>query len=148
MIFNIMAFDIGIFKNPIILGILGATLTYLYIYWQNEKKHKKNSKAKKKPVSFITPGVVGVFIWFISSNLNIYGGDKKAAQIKPKAQIFNRDTNCKLEYNITNKRPEFYLNPNNQVSSEGSFGSKSYHLISKNNIRLPSTDVFIDLAKF
>ena len=35
-----------------------------------------------------------------------------------------------------------------KIESDGSNNSRSYHLIGTNNIKLPPTDVFIDLAKF
>ncbi len=59
---------LGYLKNPIVLGILTAVLVYLYLYWEEEQKHKKNPKIEKKSVSFITPAVIGVIVWFISSS--------------------------------------------------------------------------------
>ena len=55
-----------------------------------------------------------------------------------------------MEAGFLHKRiPTTQFVPNKvTINSEGSLGSKSYHLIGKNDIRLPPTDVFIDLARF
>jgi hypothetical protein len=88
--------------------------------YEADKKHKKNPKSKKKPVNLITPAVIGIIVWFISSSyLDQYG--------------------LTFEDKKTIRQP--------QLSSE-SIVTKSYHLIGKNNVRLPPTDVFINLANF
>jgi len=105
------------FKNPIVIGILVAALTYAYMYWDAQKKHKKNPKAKKKPVNFITPAAIGLIVWFITSTY--------FDSIKVESRDFK------------------LVNDAGQT-----FDSASYHLVGRGNIRLPPTDVFIDLAKF
>lgn len=109
-------------KNPIILAILAAILTYAYMYWDADNKHKKNPKAHKRSLSLITPCVVGVVVWFLASNFF----DQNAS-----TTVFPCPTA-----------------PSKLRHSELSVDSQSYHLIGKNNVKLPPTDVFIDLAHF
>jgi|SaaInlStandDraft_4_1057021.scaffolds.fasta_scaffold01359_5 hypothetical protein len=52
------------FKNPIILALLGATLTYLYLMWEN-KNLPEEKKAKK--ISVYKPIIAGVIVMIISS---------------------------------------------------------------------------------
>jgi len=116
-------------KNPIVIGIIAGIITYLYIHWNNETKHKKNPKSKRKPVSLVTPIVVSIIVWFIATNYldtvtKQIGGGKKVA----------------------NAPSQKLINVNAAINN--SIGSESYHIIGKNNIRLPPTDVFIDLARF
>ena len=40
--------NLDLLKNPIVLGILAAVTAYLFMYWQEEQKHKQNPKAIKK----------------------------------------------------------------------------------------------------
>ena len=62
-----------IIKNPVIIGVFFATITYIYLYWSvNEKneKNKKMSKSKKHhekaEINLLIPLVVGLIAWFIS----------------------------------------------------------------------------------
>ena len=116
---------LDILKNPLILGLLVAAGIYMYMYWEMEKKYKKNPKIKRKPVSILTPGIIGIIVWFIASS---YMGEElpqtKTIPIYQSKHVMHGPLN------------------------EGSCGSLSYHLIKDNDIKLPSTDVFIDLAPF
>jgi hypothetical protein len=120
-------------KNPLIIGLIAATITYLYLYWEADKKHKKNPKSKKIPVSLITPGIVGVIVWFIAST---YLTSKPKSSSMTSHQNFRSKPSIVHNYKLVNS------------VSDGSSGSGSYHLIGKNNVKLPPTDVFIDLARF
>ena len=117
---------LDILKSPIILGVIAAVGTYMYMYWEMEKKYKKNPKIKRKQVNILTPGIIGIVVWFIASS---YMGEK-VPQIK----------NIPI-YQSKNIVQGGTLN-------DGSCGSLSYHLIKDNGIKLPNTDVFIDLAPF
>lgn len=114
-------------KNPILIGTFAGVLTYLYMYWESENKYKKNPKSKRRPVNLITPVVVGLIVWFIASN------------------YFEMENNTQsITFNSIPSKPNYKL----ASESIDSIGSKSYHLIGKNNVRLPPTDVFIDLVKY
>ena len=57
-----------ILKNPIVIGLVAGVITYLYMYWEEDKKRKKNPKAKHRPINIVTPGVVSVITWFIEQD--------------------------------------------------------------------------------
>jgi hypothetical protein len=59
--------NINILKNPIVIGIIMALITFGYLYWDNKRKQKKNPNINKK-YDIITPLIVGAFTWFISAN--------------------------------------------------------------------------------
>ena len=142
--------DVSFLKNPIVIAIIVSTLVYLYMYWDNENRYKKNPKATRESVSLMTPAIVGLISWFVASNY--FGSDVP--------QIVGENTNM-LPQNVPINLPidqsvnKFKLvnnaNNNNAIVggfTAGSSESRSYHLIGKNNIRLPQTDVFIDVARF
>jgi len=137
--------NLDILKNPIILGLLALSLTYAYMWWEEDKRAKKNPNLKKKSVSLLTPAAVGVIVWFISSSYfdskndigNNNAGNNNTNANYENDKIFSKE-------GLNFDKPKVYK----LVNSESSVGSKSYHLVGKNNIRLPSTDVFIDIAKF
>jgi len=110
-----------ILKNPIILGILAAGLTYLYLYWDAEKRYKAKPKLTRKPISIFIPGIVGIITWFLASG------------------FFEETTNYPNQINTN-----VPINNPNDVAT----GSIDFHLLQKGNVKLPHADVFIDLAKF
>ena len=116
-------------RNPIIISIIVAALTYLYLYWENEKKNEKNPKK----VKLTTPILVGVFTWFLASSYMNYKSTATPPQSTGGATL------------IDNKS---MISVPQQPTVSDSFDSRTYHLIGRNNIRLPNTDVFIDIAKF
>jgi hypothetical protein len=131
-----------IIKNPIILGIIAAILVYLYLSYEEENKVEnkvKNKLKKRKPISILTPGVIGIIVWFIGSSCgpgeikvenkieksidlpvnlqnSLVGGDKSSVMIK--------ENIMKDNLNLKQMRP---------LTSE---------------LNLPPVDVFIDLARF
>ena len=133
--------DLSILKNPLVVGILGAALTYLYIWWEEKKRREKNPKAKERPINVITPAVGGIIGWFIASN---YFNNTNNVPVMPDIK---REVQTAIPQ-IVGGNKHVIVNNNGGIDSEGSLGSASYHIISKNNVRLPPTDVFIDLAKF
>ena len=127
---------------------MSGILTYIYIYWNNESKHKKNPKSKKKSVNLITPCAVALIMWFISSN---YLDNNETPQILKGGGLLEIPKNLKddiLDNNKINLLNEKMVNVE-AINTEGinteGVNTESYHLIGKNNIRLPQTDVFIDL---
>lgn len=116
-----------ILKNPIVLGILTAVISYLYLHWKEEKKYRRQPFIQKKSVNILIPGIIGAVVWLITS---IYFDNySKTSNIEEKMK--------------TTGPPIFKL-----VKSEDSIGSRSFHLVGKNKVRIPPTDVFIDVAKF
>ena len=132
--------DLVMLKNPIIIGILAAALTYLYLWWEEKKRMEKNPKAKSMPPNIITPIIVGVIGWFIASN---YFSNKTEV---PKVPDVTGSAQQALPKIIGGSKPVIV----NQgiIDSDGSLGSASYHIISKRDVKMPPIDVFIDLAKF
>jgi len=108
-------------KNPIILGALAGLITYGYFYY-DAQKHKDDPEIKQNKVPILAPCVVAVIIWFVTSCYF--------------------DSCCEtVKVNI--------LSPKLPNISKGSdISTRSYHLVGKNKIRLPSNDVFIDIANF
>ena len=133
-----MNFDL--LKNPIIIGILSAVGTYLYLSWDAERKYKKNPNIPKKKINFITPAIIGVIIWFLSSCyfdpscVGVSSGNGN--------NLMNSPMQSQQLLPLPQRIPRYKL-----IESANGL-SESYHLIGKNNIRLPQTDVFIDLAQF
>lgn len=116
--------------SPIIIGIVATILMYLYQWWKVEEEHKNNPTLEKKKINYIVPCVVGVIAWFLSGCYY----DSRGMSI----------------YSDSSSELVAKSNAGTQTSSiiPKSAGSESYHLIGKKSVRLPSTDVFIDLAKF
>ena len=117
--------NIDLLRNPIIIGLIAGVITYLYMYWDIEQKHKKNVKAKKPKVNVLLPSVVAIIVWFIA------------------ASYLDNSTPKDLPGPVT--QPHYKLVDSDGVATDG---SRSYHLVRKNDIRLPPANVFIDLAKF
>jgi|SRR3972149_2434788 len=135
-------------KNPILLGIFGAVITYLYMYWRNEQEAKEDKK-KKGNINIVTPGVMGVLVWFIASSYLDYNPSQSGSgTLEHFPNSFGKGTIT----NIGKLKDSFNNEPQIKLSEAentlGSIGSKSYRLIGKNKVVLPQTDVFIDIAKF
>lgn len=80
-------------------------------------------KTPNKSVNIIIPAVAGILVWFLTSMIFDYSS---------KTVITPQVNEVKI---------------NNPIENQTA-GSESYYIVGKNNIRLPATDVFIDLAKF
>ena len=153
--------DIDYLKNPLIIGAAAAALTYCYLYWKESKKRKKNPKVKPRSVNVITPAFVGVIAWFIAgscfdeatpsnttevsgniqgSTTGMSGGTTGVTQFKP--------TNIGSIADVLNKATVSQVNPQATTVPVNATNGESFHVIKKNSIRLPPTDVFIDLADF
>lgn len=130
--------NINILKNPVVLTIIASSLTYLYLWWENKKLKDKNPKAKIENVSYITPIIVGLLTLFITYNLFGFDNGEKSVENNITGEI-KQDGGANLIELGKNKLSEGLTD---------TFGSNTYHLVSKNNIKLPQTDVFIDIARF
>lgn len=127
--------NLDLLKNPIVLGVLASIITYLYMYWQENQRHKKNPKSVKKSINIMTPGVVGALVWFASGSYF----DKTLSNIPLKP------TNQMIPNNTIIER----LDDNVPIGSDSPSGdSKSYRLVGKGKIQLPQQDVFLDLANW
>lgn len=121
----------NIIKNPIVIGLLVGVIIYLYLYWEEDKRRKKNPESKKKPVNIVTPGVVAAIVWFVASSYLDYKS--------------NTSTSIGAVKN-TNQMVQS-IDQDNIIKLDANHG-ESLHRIEKNSIRLPPTDVFIDMIKF
>lgn len=133
--------DLSILKNPIILGIIMTILTYFYLYWENKKKYEKNSKVPKEQVNIIIPIAVGVLTWFV---IYSFFSNKTSGDIQP-IQTIEAQTGGVIKL-IENNPTNIKTKISERLTD--TFDSQTYHLIGKNAIKLPQTDVFIDIAKF
>ena len=128
-----------ILKNPIILGLLAAVVTYGFLYWKEQQRQKDNPDLEKKSVNIMIPGVVGAVIWFIAGsfgNSNQIGGyiENNVEDIKKNLPV--NSVIHKFDDDVELK----------STKSDGSADSKSFKLVKKGNIQLPGQDVFMDLG--
>lgn len=109
-------------KNPIVIGILAAAITYGYFYY-DINKNKDDDENKRVPI--LTPLIVGVLVWFVSSCYF--------------------DQCCEtVKVNVTTPQQKLV----HSLSNGSALNTRSFQLVGKNKIKLPSTDVFIDIANF
>jgi|688.fasta_scaffold317908_2 hypothetical protein len=136
--------DLSFLKNPVILAILAAIMTYLYMYWDNKKKREANPKADIEPVSLVTPAIVGVLTLFIT--YGFFGSSNVVKNVDSVGEVIDQ-TNQSGGVKLLDSNP---LANKRKISERltDTFDSNTYHLVGKNTIRLPQTDVFIDIAKF
>ncbi|ARF09859.1 hypothetical protein Indivirus_4_31 [Indivirus ILV1] len=119
--------DFSFIKNPIVLAIVAGVIAYLYMYYDNMKKQEANPKAKIEPVSFSTAGIIALVTLVITYGIFGFGtrtGEK------------NIDIPVSQQGGFTDG------------AASDSFGKNTFQLVGKNTIKLPQTDVFIDLAHF
>lgn len=144
-------------KNPIVIGITVCVLVMIVMYCRRPKEDMTKDTKKKMPFNFITPMAVGLVAWFIAETLI----NKK--NITP--EIINQPVtqNTTITNPINNPITNPINNPiisgpimpnkvggNNGGYSEtiGTDATNTFNIISKDNIKLPPLDVFIDLANF
>jgi len=125
--------DISFIKNPIFIAIFAGIIAYLYMYYDNLKKQEANPKAKIEPVGYTTPGIIALITLFIA--YSIFGFNASPNNVA-------NQSGSGLDIDNAAKAPRF------TEGATDSFGSNTYRLVGRNNIKLPQTDVFIDLAHF
>ena len=143
-------------KNPIIIGIIACLLTTSYIYYT--RKNDKNKNAPPKPFNFITPLAVGVIAWFIAESVITKTSPKQIPTIAPNNQPLLPPPELPIgSTGLPQMQPSQFNNLNGVIDNTknggnsdtiGTDGTNTYNIISKNNIKLPTMDVFIDLANF
>src|SRR5690348_14788668 len=118
------------------------------MWWVNKQKKDKKPKAVIELIDYVPPAMVALLTVFITYNL--FGFHTSAPGI----------TNSNVEQVIEQSKPTVQDGgvklieggPLHQTRFSDkladSFDSNTYHLLGKNTIKLPQTDVFIDIAKF
>lgn len=166
----LIIYKMNYLKNPIIIGISACLLVMAYLYYNRLNDIKKNKNAKEKPFNFITPLAIGIIVWFIAETLTAKNNvQNKISQLPIMNNTINNPpmnnpsvNNPSMNnsvHNTINNPVNNPINPmNNHVNNQGILGGNSetigtdatntYNIISKDNIKLPSMDVFIDLANF
>jgi len=119
-------------QNPIVVGLVVFVVVYAYLRWDANRKYKEDPKSEKKKVNILIPTIVGGLSWFLTgSYLKQYCGNN--AQTVEVQQI-----------NHPNKAVPYCL----QSMSQGSVNFSPVQMLQKRSLRLPKTDVFIDLGNF
>lgn len=134
--------NIDILKNPILLGILASVLTYLYFWWQEKKRREENPEEEitYQPISIITPLAVGVIIWFASATyFDMTGSNNDSNKVANVDSVTGSSLSDSSTVSVNDKQKMITKSP---------MVGGSYHFVGKNKIRLPPTDVFLDIAKF
>jgi len=147
--------DLNFLKNPIILAVIAGILTYAYMWWDNKQKKEKNPKAVIEEIDYVPPAMVALLTLFIAYNL--FGFNTSPG-------ITNTNVEQVIEHGKPTTQGEMQgamhgggvklIEGNPRIQSRfsdklaDSFDSNTYHLLGKNTIKLPQTDVFIDIAKF
>ncbi len=117
---------LDILKSPLLLGLIAAIGIYTYMYWEKAKEYRNNPTIKRKRVNILMPGIIGIIVWFIASSYMC----ENLPQIKNIPMYHSK--------NIVRGALDEY--PSGSILS--------YHLIKDNNIKMPNTDVFMELAPF
>ena len=130
-------------KNPIIIAIIAGGLTYLYMWWQNKKSHEANPTVPIEEIDYTPPVLVGLFALFIAYNFFGFSGENDTV-----GEVIEQTKNIEGGNVIKLIEGKPSLNTRFSDKLADSFDSNTYHLIGKNMIKLPQTDVFIDIAKF
>ena len=121
-------------KNPILIGIIMSLITYLYLRWESNQKHKDNPEATKKSVNMMIPVAVGALSWFIFST---YLNQQGIVSVVPMDQPA-----------ITNEQAVSATGgPLEQIAGKNNTVAYTKAPV-RRDIKLPASDVFIDLADF
>lgn len=139
-----------------------ASITYAYMYWDNKQKQQKNPKAEIPQINLMTPAIVGGLTFIIAYSMFGFGnrtdevghvlqqsgepnqiGRSQSGGFQSGGLQSGGFQTVKL---IDNKSILGKSRMSDRLTE--SFDSNTYHLIGKNAIKLPSADVFIDIAKF
>ncbi len=110
--------DLKILKNPIAIGIFCFVITFIYFYYDNERKNKKNPNIKKK-YDWVTPSLFGVFSWFIAANYfeapieNLIENNNITIPELPKATRIIDQDGINIPTNIDAKMPDMFIELDN-----------------------------------
>lgn len=132
--------DLSFLQNPIILAIIAGALSYLYLYLEHKKKQEENPKATIEPINYTIPAVIAIVTLALAYGFFGFKGSSATAQGEPVAASGVPGPELP-------KLNQGGFTEGTQGAAD-SFGSNTFHLVGKNTIKLPQTDVFIDLAHF
>lgn len=152
-----MDYIINFFKHPIVLAIIVTILAFLYMYRENDKEHKKNPNVPMKSTGYGIPLCAGIITFIIatfylkrsypfSSTPTDVTTVAPVVQSTPIAQPAPVTQPVPVVQPTLIAQPVSVIQPPLGVKQIGG-SNKILHFIGKNNIRLPQTDVFIDIAK-
>jgi len=118
------------YASPVSIAIVGTCLVLAYYYMTERgilRGKTKEDRERRTKIFLVYPAIVGILTWFLAS--------------------------CYLDYDVCEdiKIPQNnYVLKGDGVPIIGGkpFVPTSTEIMGRNNIRLPSTDVFIDLARF
>jgi len=150
---------LDIFKNPIVLGIIGAILVYVYL--NNYEGEDKKKKSKNKEANILTPGVVGIIIWFIATCYTHKSPTTTTTPTTSSSSSFGTPIitggatlGASLGVNNNNNIGTTRVGDTLGTTRVGdTFGTRVETNLKPlrhptTDINLPPVDVFIDLAKF
>jgi hypothetical protein len=137
---------IDILQNPMFIAIVAGTLTYVYMWWTNDKKYAKNPE-EKKPVNIYIPAIVTLVTWALvygyyctmenNSTIGVIGAGEEETAVLPQPKLTNQA--FKL---IEDKGPSI-----KDIDKASSDSVRSFQLVGRglnipNNLKMP--DVFIE----
>jgi hypothetical protein len=134
--------DLSFLQNPIVLAIIAGALSYLYLYLEHKKKQEENPKATIEPINYTIPGVIALVTLALAYGFFGFRSSSLAPDQIP--GLAPGPTPLGVEVPKLNQGG---FTEGTQGAAD-SFGSNTFHLVGKNTIKLPQTDVFIDLAHF
>lgn len=134
--------NLDIIKNPFVIAIIFGLITYLYLWWEEKKKVELNPNYTQN-ISLITP-IIGAIIGFAFGYIIFGFGNTETVVYDPKTigqQIMQQG-------GINTNMPMLAAQPTQSITNPvHTLGSESFHVLTKNRIKLPNSDVFIDLAR-
>src|SRR5579863_9489215 len=154
-------------KNPFFLAILAGILAYSYLYWEDSHKRQKNPKMKPEQINYLIPITIALLVFIIAYNVFDSGDEglllphpvsqNMSGTVAPQLGAFGPQTilnNGQNDINLVTcgngvkGGQAFNMNKNVKVLDGISDAAESatFHLIGRNVVKLPQTDVFIDLA--
>lgn len=140
--------NLDIIKNPFVIAIIFAVITYLYLWWE-EKKKVENNPNYTQNISMVTP-IIGAVIGFALGYIIFGFGHTEVAVYDPKLigqQIMQQggvNPNAQI-IQLPIQQPQIPVQ--NITNPVHTLGSESFHVLAKNRIKLPNSDVFIDIAR-
>lgn len=120
-----------ILKNPIIIGVIAAVIIYVAMIFINQRNPKKTPNGQLKSVNWWIPIIGGIIVAFL-------------------AYVYFKSQNVQQQ-SIQGVEPQGLgqaFSGGQALHSSDSFAAGKYHVLRKHEIKLPDTDVFIDIAKF
>ena len=147
-------------KNPVIVGVSVCAIIMAYLYYKRTQDIKQDKSVEKKPFNYITPLAIGIIVWFvmetlISKNIIQHHADPLPVPvIAPILSVPILSSQPQLPASVSTAAVPTVDVQTNPVLNGGfgdtieTDGMNTYNIISKGNVKLPSMDVFIDLANF